>query len=134
MKNPFIIFVSIVFLLGAGCARSLNMDSKTTGDNIILSQEEENEYDIIIDDPQFSSWIASYGYPQNWHDNTYYRNKNNMLVSEWNSRFHARSGRFPYTFNINYEYTVDYGFDVNYQLFHYFRYMAQKYRISLPGV
>lgn len=124
--------VALLFVLG--CAPSMNLNSKTTGDNIILSQEDENEYDIIIDDPQFSSWLAAYGYPQEWHDNTYYRNKNNILVSEWNSRFYDRGGRFPYTFNIIYDYSTDYGFDVNYQLFHYFRYLSQKYRISLPGV
>lgn len=133
--NIAIKITGLFFLLVAmGCSSGQNIGSKTTGDNILLEQQDENEYDIIIDDPQFSSWLASYGYPENWHDNSYYRQKNNILVSEWNSRFHSRGGRFPYTFNINYDYNTDYGFDVNYQLFHYFRYMVARYRISLPGV
>ncbi len=122
------------FLILTGCATSGGLGSKTTGDNIILNEQEEDEYAIIIDDPEFNSWLVSYGNPTNFYSNDYYRSKNNQLVSEWNNRYSSRSGRFPYTFNINYDYHVDYGFDVNYQLFHYFKYMSQTFRINLPGV
>jgi hypothetical protein len=127
-----VVIISVLFL--AGCASApTGMGTRSTGDNIITEQD-ENEYGIIISDPQFHSWLASYGAPRGFYSNDYYRSKNQVLVSEWNSRFHSRSGRSPYTFNINYDHHIDYGFDVNYQLFHYFKYMSQRYRINLPGV
>jgi hypothetical protein len=132
MMKWLIVIMSILVL--AGCAGPAGVGSRSTGNNIIMEQQDENEYAIIIDDPQFNSWLISHGHPTGFYSNDYYRNRNHRLVSEWNSRFHARSGRSPYTFNINYDYNTDYGFDVNYQLFHYFKFMSQKYRINLPGV
>lgn len=128
-----LLFLLSIFIV-AGCAGPQGVGSRTTGDNIVSLQNEEDEYMIIIDDPQFSSWLIANGNPEAFYSNDYYRNKNNLLVSEWNSRFHSRGGRFPYTFYINYDYSIDYGFDVNYQLFHYFRYLSEKLRLNLPGV
>lgn len=118
-----------------GCATGpgLVKQKPLESDIRMKADEEEEEYDIIINDPGFSSWLATNGAPPSFYSNEYYRQKNNQYVSFWNERFSAYNGRDPFSFQINYDYSVDYGMEVNYQLFHYFRYMQAEYGVNLPG-
>ena len=136
MKFFSYFFLSVLMLYG--CASGGMVNPTSTGENIIKEQPEEEEYDIIIDDPGFYTWLSIYGYPTGYHSNDYYRHKNNALTSEWNSRFYSRGGRYPYNFSINYDPSIDYGFNVNYKLFHYFRFLKAQHGINigmnLPGI
>ncbi|MGK7397660.1 MAG: DUF6146 family protein [Candidatus Cyclobacteriaceae bacterium M3_2C_046] len=127
----YIIYVAIL-VFGYSCTVPGGMVRQKPLSSDIAFEENEEEYDIIIDDPGFSSWLVTNGHPANFYSNEYYRQKNINLVSLWNERFLAYNGRDPYNFQVNYDYSIDYGFEVNYQLYHYFKYLQQAYRLNLP--
>jgi hypothetical protein len=55
-----------------------------TNDTIRIAND-ALEYEVIIIDPGFSTWLASRSLPRNYHSQSYLENKN-MWVGEWNRR------------------------------------------------
>jgi len=125
MKKTLIVFAAIFAFASCATNQSGNKVQKPIDSDIaIQSNEEEEEYDIIIDDPAFDSWLLTNGDPHFQHDNEYYHNWNQQYVSYWNSRYQNQ---------INYDYNTDYGYEVNYKLFHFFQFMQARYSVDLPG-
>lgn len=104
-----------------------------TADSLHLAKTDSTEYDIIIFDSGFESWLLTHAQPIGYHTNEYYRNKNIVYVAEWNSRVRSNRYRAPYEFEINYNPSTDYGEAVNYKIYWYFKYMEQKFRFNLFG-
>ena len=68
-----------------------------------------------------------------YHSQTYLQNKNRIYVSVWNSRV-QNSQKYNSTIYeniIQYEPNVDYGLEVNYKLYWYFKFAEQKYKMRL---
>ncbi len=89
------------------------------------------EYELIIIDPGFESWLA--GKPSmNYLSDSYYRSKNNLYVIEWNNRYLSphRYGLI-YENYIEYDPRVDYGIELNYKLYYYFKYFEEKHNVVL---
>jgi len=104
------------------------------GDTIRLSSD-DLEYDIIIIEPGYNSWLQSVAKPEGFYTQTYLENKNIRYVQEWNSRV-MQPGRFNgnlYELEINYRQGINYGYDVNYKLYNYFVYFQNTYRQNLLG-
>ena len=60
-------------------------------------------------------------------------NRNAIWVIEWNQRV-LQPQRFDpnlYELTINYDSTIDYGYEVNYKLYNYFIYFQRKYNQRL---
>ena len=132
--KKFIYLLGIVFL--AGCASSGNMVQKPVDNDIAFekkAEDEKEEYDIIITDPGYSSFLASHAKPISFYTNEYYRQWNNIYVSYWNEKVISTGSRDPFNFSINYDYNTDYGLEVNYKLYNYFKYMQHLFGINLPG-
>lgn len=103
-------------------------------DTITISNE-ALEYEIVIIETGFSSWFATRAKPEGFYSQDYLKNKNNLFVNAWNTRVLNPSQYDPnlYEMQINYEYGVDYGYDVNYKLYNYFIYFQLKYKQKLAG-
>jgi hypothetical protein len=135
--KKFQIVILLVFFIGfAGQSMTVNHFTLQTADSLLLPNADSTEYDIIIFDAGFESWMITNAKPMGYHTNEYYRNKNILLVAEWNSRVSTNRYRAPYEYEIEFSPFVDYGMEVNYQLYWYFRYMEQKFGFNLfgPGV
>jgi hypothetical protein len=50
-----------------------NLDSSMTNDTIRIA--DALEYEVIIIDPGFSTWLASRSLPRNYHSQSYLENK-----------------------------------------------------------
>jgi hypothetical protein len=124
MKKLFIILFAFMAACTSNKQPGNTVQKPIDSDIAIKSDQNEEEYDIIIDDPGFDSWLITNGDAQFEHTNDYYKNWNQRYVSYWNSNF---------TNQINYDYSKDYGYDVNYKLFHYFQFVQSRYGIDLPG-
>ncbi|WP_203295652.1 DUF6146 family protein [Luteirhabdus pelagi] len=103
------------------------------GDTIRIAND-SLEYEIIIIEPGFNAWLVTQP-PRGFYGQTYLENKNRLFVQEYNYRV-----RNPFRFSpqlypqeINYELNIDYGYEVNYLLFNYFRYFMQEYNQRFPG-
>jgi len=103
--------------------------------NVVDLQQQEEEYEILIIDPGFETWMITNSRPIWYHSPQYYRQKNILYVSDWNSKVHTLRYRSPFTEEINYDPATDYGVEVDYQLFWYFKYIHRTYggRYSFPA-
>ena len=56
------------------------------------------EYEIIIIEPGFDSWLASTARPEGYYSQTFLENRNYIYVTEWNSRV-LQPQRFDPSYN-----------------------------------
>ncbi|MGY8914869.1 MAG: DUF6146 family protein [Flavobacteriales bacterium] len=102
------------------------------GDTITIAND-SLEYDIIIIEPGFNFWLQSIAKPRQYYSQSFMENRNDLYVREWNSRV-LQPQRFSpnlYELQINYDPFIDYGYEVNYQLYNYFIYFQRKYNQRL---
>ena len=94
---------------------------------------EETEYEIIIIEPGFYTWLQSIARPEGYYSQSFLETRNNILVINWNQRVQQPFNFNPqlYQFEINYSPAIDYGYDVNYKLYNYFIYFQRKYNQRL---
>ena len=98
----------------------------------IRIENKELEYEIIILEMGFESWLATQRSP-NFFTQATLESRNKFNVKEWNRRVMMPNGynSVIYTQQINYDETVDYGMEVNYLLYMYFEFFQQKYNQRL---
>jgi hypothetical protein len=99
--------------------------------NDTTSSKDSTEYELIVLDPKFDSWLATQP-PANYYSQQYYENWNQRYVTEWNYRHDnpIRYGNFFET-RIDYDPNTDYGLELNYKLYYYFRFIEDEYGIVL---
>jgi hypothetical protein len=128
----------LVFLLFYACGvqRESTVPANDNSVEIAAPDSDTTEYEVVIFDPDFDIWFATNSRPISYYDEGYLKNWNERLVQQWNS-FSSSRGRFdcrPMTY-LDYDSSIDYGKELNYRLFYYFRFMQERCRIfhSRPG-
>lgn len=93
------------------------------------------EYEVIIIDNGFNTWLASRAYPRNYHSLSYLENKNYIYVTEWNNRVLQPQRYNPnlYEMSIDYRPDIHYGYEVNYLIYNYMIYFQNTYKQKLGG-
>lgn len=140
MKKVFYI-VSLVFIsIVLGCNSTSkpvaeNTSNKKLNDTVRIAND-SIEYEVIIIDPGFNSWLASNARTRGFYSQNYLESRNYPWVMEWNTK--ARSPRNNYEVNlyqmqIDYESGTNYGYEVNYMLYNYLVYFQIKNNIRLGG-
>ena len=102
------------------------------GDTIRIANE-DTEYEIIIIEPGFYTWLNSIARPEGYYSQSFLEGRNQLLVINWNQRV-LQPQRFSpnlYQFQIDYQPNTDYGYEVNYKLYNYFVFFQRKYRQRL---
>ena len=137
----FFLYLLLVMGLIIGCnttkmANSANkeIENTTTNDTLRIAND-ELEYEIIIIEPGFQSWLISTARPEGYYSQNYLETKNMIYVTEWNNRVlqHQRYNPNLYEMQIDYQPGIDYGYEVNYKLYNYFIYFQLKYKQQLAG-
>lgn len=108
--------------------------SAAVNDTVIISNK-ELEYQIIIIEPGFNSWLATTAKPEGYFSQQFLENKNYQYVTEWNQRV-LQSQQYDsnlYELRIDYKPSIDYGYEVNYKLYNYFIYFQLTYKQQLAG-
>lgn len=138
MKNIIIlIFIIIIAISCKTSKQTINTNTKPqaqVGDTLKISSD-KLEYDIIIIEPGFNSWLVSTAKPVNFYTQAFLENKNLRYVQEWNQRV-MQPSQFNtnlYELQINYRQGIDYGYDVNYKLYNYFIFFQNRYNQNLLG-
>jgi len=95
------------------------------------TSEDSTEYELIIMDSRFQSWLATQP-SANFYSQPYYENWNHRYVTEWNHR-HSNPIQYGdfYQTRIDYDQNTDYGLELNYKLYYYFRFIEKEYGIVL---
>ncbi len=124
-------FIVLIILSLAGCAYKGPANHTPVSKQIVQKQENKEEYEITIIDPNFDRWFLAHAKPVEFYQEGYYRTKNISYVSAWNAKVSQRglygSRNYPFEEMINYNPSEDYGIDVNYRLFWYFKYIEDVY-------
>ena len=133
LLKPLLYLLSITLFIACGSYSNTTSKTKVVKEEPVIIANEKLAYEIIIIDPGFTSYLYSVARPMTYYSQTYLQNKNRVYVANWNSRV-----RNPQQFNsniyeniIDYQANVDYGLDVNYKLYWYFKFAEQKYKMKL---
>lgn len=145
MKKYFpykLLLVSMVGVAIAACSASnKNVEVSEQEKQVFAQQAEdtiaitnpESNYEIIIIEPGFNTWLLSIARPRGYYSQAYMENRNWIYVIEWNNRVLLPTQYDPllYELQINYDQNIDYGYEVNYKLYNYFIYFQRKYNQRL---
>ena len=115
------------------CGSSPLKNSSDTKEEPVVIANDSLEYEIIIIDIGFSAYLNSTAFPPGYYSQNYLENRNVQFVTNWNIRANnpARGNPNIYENVMDYQPTVDYGYDVNYKLFNYFLFAQNKYKMNL---
>jgi hypothetical protein len=110
------------------------LESLKFNDTVSISND-ALEYDIIIIEPGFNFWLASIAKPEGYYSQQYMESRNLFYVNEWNNRVMLPQRFNPnlYEMQIDYQHSIDYGYEVNYKLYNYFIYFQLTYKQQLAG-
>ncbi len=135
MKTLFsILFISLV-LFSCNCGKTTIEGATDTASKIVKNDtiriaNDELEYEIIIIEIGFDSWLLAQP-PMGHYGLNYLENRNRLYVLEYNNRVYRDRMRKLYEAEINYDSNVHYGLEVNYLLYNYFEYFQYKYKQKL---
>jgi len=142
----YILILAAVLTLTLGCGGSSNtiqpgnananqVAIAGAGNDTVRIANDSLEYEVIIIDPGFNSWLVSRARPRGFYGQPYLENKNRFWVMEWNTRVinPQRYGNL-YQMRIDYEQGIDYGYEVNYLLFNYLVYFQITNNQKLGGI
>jgi hypothetical protein len=135
-----LLYIALVLSVIAGCTSSKTIQSAGSPDKSVVQNDtvrianDSLQYEVIIIDAGFTSWLAGRSYPRNYYSQTYLEAKNRPWVYEWNIRANnpMQYGDL-YQMPIDYSPTTDYGYEVNYLLYNYLVYFQNKYNQRLGG-
>ncbi|UII31568.1 DUF6146 family protein [Fulvivirga ulvae] len=122
----------------SGCQSYQGTGTKSQGSNILSKAENDDEYELTIIDSGYDRWFSINRRPINYHTLSFYEQQNARYVRAWNEKV-SQQGRYntinyPFENRINYDPSIDYGLELNYQLYNYFRYIEDTYgnRYNFP--
>ncbi|MGZ0017867.1 DUF6146 family protein [Yeosuana sp. AK3] len=139
MKSYFYFLLVLGLIVSCNTTKIVNTKdtalNQTTSNDTIRIANDDLEYEIIIIEPGFQTWLASMARPEGFYSQTYLENRNIIYVTEWNSRVFQPQRFNPnlYEMQIDYQRGIDYGYDVNYKLYNYFIYFQLTYKQQLDG-
>jgi hypothetical protein len=126
-KTVFVILVFLVAIQTVGFSQKKMNREQIKADTV---SADSMEYRLIILDPGFDSWLATKP-SKDFYSNEYYAQKNRLYVTEWNQRYLTSHNNDLYDNYIEYKLNTDYGIDLNYRLYYYFRYFEETNHIKL---
>ncbi len=88
------------------------------------------EYGLETFDAKFDTWYAMHKSPATSRSQEYYEHWNWLYVQAWNARSTGRQSSF-FEPIVGYQQNVDYGFDLNHELFYYFQYVENVLKIQI---
>ncbi|KAF2334936.1 DUF6146 family protein [Flavobacterium daemonense] len=137
------IYILIVLFTIIACSTASKKDvaavsppkvNKTVNDTVRIAND-SLEYEVIIIDNGFSTWLASIALPRHYYSLSYLETKNYLYVTEWNNRVRQPQIYNPnlYEMLIDYRPEIHYGYEVNYLIYNYMIYFQNTYKQKLWG-
>nr|WP_321412947.1 DUF6146 family protein [uncultured Allomuricauda sp.] len=141
IKFPLLLSLMLCIGLGSCSSQKKALDVSNEEKAVFDSNDEEpveiaddeTEYEIIIIEPGFNTWLNSIARPEGYYSQSFLENRNAVMVINWNQRVLNPMRWNPnlYEMQINYDPSIDYGYEVNYKLYNYFIYFQRKYNQRL---
>lgn len=142
MKKYLYIFVLLFVIIACSTASKKSITTnnpvpipKVVVNDTVKIANDSLEYEVIIIDNGFSTWLATRALPRNYYSQSYLESKNQLYVSEWNSRVSQPDRYNPnlYEMRIDYNPGINYGYEVNYLIYNYMIYFQNTNKQKLAG-
>lgn len=131
MKNLFFIFLFSFILQSCTPFSTPGIGEATS---IKPEKNESNEWDLIVIDAQFDSFLASEARPKSMYTEQYLKSKNTFLVQEWNSYYYSRAFPKVVESTIDYNPSEVYGLDFEYKLYQVFAMCNARYNVPFTNL
>lgn len=130
-----LVYLLLTLGLIIGCASQdtpKDLQNNPTDSDTLRIANDSLEYEIIIIEPGFNSWLVSQR-PRGFYEQFWLENRNVFLVNEYNNRVLNSSQFDPniYQLQIDYQRNIDYGYEVNYLLYNWFEFFQKQYKQKL---
>lgn len=132
MKN-LVSFLMILFL-AVSCSPQNKVADNKENTAIKPEKNEDGEWDIEVLDTQYDYFLKAIAKPMNMYSESYLKNKNTFLVSEWNSYYFSGRYRNVIESSIDYNPQENYGLKFEYKLYQVFAYVQWKYGLKMNGL
>jgi hypothetical protein len=96
-----------------------------------INGKDSTEYELLVLDPGFESWYILKNSPSLSRSKIYYHNWNTLYVEEWNNRVMSSRHSEIFGERIDYDFNVDYPFEIEHKLFYYFQYVEQVLHVRI---
>jgi len=131
MRLKAIILFTIALAVFLSCSNLTKVQKQggpEKGIELSEQKSDSTEFEIIVIDPGFESWFVKNRKQPWYHTKEILEVKNWQYVIAWNQkvmdgRFQMLNPRNPFEQQIDYDRNTDYGMDVNYKLYYYFKYI-----------
>lgn len=127
--NRIALYIVLILIVSA-CHTQKGIIKVNSASDKAVSVPDSAEYQLETFDSQFESWYLLHKSPSQNRLQSYYETWNRQYVSEWNHKAIAGKNSF-FEPVIGYEPSVDYGFELNHKLFHYFMYVEKVLKIKI---
>lgn len=130
--KSYLYLITFTFFV-VSCGSYPTKNNTTVKEQPVVIANEALQYEVIIIDQGFTSYLNTVARPIEYYSESYLKNKNRVYINVWNSRA-SNPQRFNssiYENVIDYQPNLDYGLEVNYKLFWYFKFAENKYKIKL---
>ena len=139
MKKIALSLILLVAMASCHFDKNISTKAKTPdtpkASDMVRIANDSLEYEVLIIDSGFNSWLIGNARPRGFYSETYLENKNQIYVNEWNIRAlqPQRYNSDLYEMQINYDPNIHYGYEVNYLIYNYMVYFQIKNRQQLAG-
>jgi hypothetical protein len=132
IKYPTLIIGFLLLILISCNSNKKISESAPPKPEITNLESDSIEYELLVFDPRFDTYLATLPYSKDYYSDQYYRSWILQYVTEWNFRQSdpIRYGDF-YESHIDYNADIDYGLDLNFRLYHYFLFIEKEYGVVL---
>ena len=96
-------------MLAISCSPQNNTANNKENTTIKPEKNEDGEWDIEVLDSQYDYFLNAIAKPMNMYSESYLKNKNTFLVSEWNSYYFSGRYRNVIESSIDYDPQENYG-------------------------
>ena len=134
MRNlVYVVLVTGILIFSCGTPKKTVIHSNDQQEEPVRIANDSLEYEIIIFDIGFNTYLNTIAKPIGFYSQAYLETRNRVYVSEWNQRAANPLQHDPSIYEniIDYQPNIDYGLEVNYQLFNYFQFAQRKYKMRL---
>ncbi|VAW24570.1 hypothetical protein MNBD_BACTEROID04-1665 [hydrothermal vent metagenome] len=129
--RALIYFLAVgLFIIGcSSTTKTITTNNTKLPEEAVIIANDSLEYEITIIDLGFKLYLNTIAKPANYYSQKYYETKNQFYVTRWNIRAQnpLRYDDSIYENTIDYDFNTDYGLDVNYKLYNYFKFVEYKY-------
>jgi hypothetical protein len=132
MKSAILILM--IGLLPFSCIAQTDPKNDKEKSEMKPSKNEDGEWDLTVIDTQFDYFLNAIAKPVNQYSESYLKNRNTVLVTEWNSYYSSGRYRNVIESSIDYDPRENYGLKFEYKLYQVFAYVNWKYKLRMNGL